>query len=92
MSTSWVGGSTRHWRKTRAAVLARDNWICQLCHRTIDPRLTNPHPMSAQVHHTQGKAKGDDPAHLQAAHRLCNQQAGDPTTNPDPKSKQMTKW
>ncbi|MGA6164296.1 hypothetical protein [Amycolatopsis magusensis] len=72
-------------------MLNRDRWICQLCHRVINPLLRNPHPQSAAVHHTRGKRYGDDPRYLQAAHRLCNQQAGDPTRH-DPEPKVMTQW
>ncbi|GAB3154215.1 hypothetical protein GCM10027258_57760 [Amycolatopsis stemonae] len=92
MSHAWARGSTRQWRRLRRAVLDRDQWICQLCGKPINPQLRNPDPMSAQVHHAQGKAYGDDPAQLQAAHRLCNQQAGDPTRAPDPAPRPMTRW
>ncbi|EHR62641.1 HNH endonuclease [Saccharomonospora cyanea] len=92
MSKSWAKGSTRAWRKTRALVLARDGWVCQLCHRAIDPQLRPPHPGSATVHHTLGKRYGDNPAHLVAAHRKCNLDVGDPTTQPDPPAEPVTKW
>jgi 5-methylcytosine-specific restriction endonuclease McrA len=35
--------------------------------------------MAAQVHHVRDRRLvGDDPRYLQAAHRLCNQKAGQP--------------
>lgn len=92
MSHAWARGSTREWRRLRRAVLDRDGWICQLCSKPINPQLHNPDPMSAQVHHTLGKAYGDDPAQLQAAHRKCNLDAGDPTRAPDPEPRVMTRW
>lgn len=92
MSEAWSGGSTRHWRKIRAYVLDRDRWICQLCGKPINRLLRHPHPHSAHVHHTKGKAYGDNPEHLVAAHRQCNLDAGDPTAAPDPQPRPMTRW
>jgi 5-methylcytosine-specific restriction endonuclease McrA len=92
MSNAWAKGSTTRWRKLRLLVLNRDGWVCQLCGHRIDPRVRHPHPRSAHVHHTKGKAYGDDPEHLQAAHRECNLAAGDPTAAPDPAPRPMTKW
>lgn len=92
MSEQWSGGSTRAWRKLRRAVLDRDRWTCRLCGGRIDPALRHPDPRSAQVHHTKGKAYGDDPRHLVAAHRQCNLDAGDPTATADPEPRSMTRW
>lgn len=92
MSRSWAGGSTSQWRRIRAHVLARDRWVCGLCGDRIDPRIRHPDPMSAQVHHLDGRAYGDDPDRMQAAHRRCNLAAGDPTTAPDPKPTPQTRW
>jgi hypothetical protein len=72
-------------------VLNRDHWTCGLCGRTINPLLKPPHPDSASVHHTQGKALGDDPAYLMAAHRLCNAKVGDPVAR-NPKPRPLTEW
>lgn len=91
MSRAWAGGSTRRWRKLRAAVLMRDAWICQLCYLAIDPRLRPPHPKSATVHHIDGKAFGDNPHRLVAAHRDCNQEIGDPNAT-DPRPQPRTEW
>lgn len=92
MSRAWRGGSTRAWRKLRTLVLNRDAWTCQLCQQHINPTLTPPHPRSATVHHTKGKAYGDDPRYLVAAHRECNMEVGDPTATPDPAPTPMTRW
>lgn len=92
MSESWAGGSTRRWRQLRLAIANRDHWVCQLCLRPIDPILCKPHPRALHIHHTKGKAYGDDPKYLVAAHAECNLAAGDPTKTPDPKPQPMTKW
>ncbi|QRP47994.1 HNH endonuclease [Amycolatopsis sp. FDAARGOS 1241] len=92
MSHSWARGSTRRWRKLRLAVLTRDHWTCQLCHKPIDPAIRHPHPMSAHVHHLDGKAYGDDPDRCVASHRQCNLDAGDPTAAADPAPRPMTRW
>lgn len=93
MSYGWRGGSTRRWREViRPYVLNRDRWVCQLCGERIDPQLRHPHPRSANVHHLDGKAYGDDPDRLVAAHRACNLDAGDPTKQPDPQPQPMTRW
>lgn len=79
MSTSWKGGSTRGWRRTRAAVLARDGYLCQL----QLPGCTTTAPLQGgHVHHTRGHSTGDDPAHLVASCRNCNLHVGDPTRFP----------
>lgn len=72
MSAGWTGGSTRAWRRVRAHVLARDQHRCrlrveQVCRTRADC-----------VHHTLGKALGDDPADLVAACTPCNLHVGDP--------------
>lgn len=91
MSSGWRGGSTHRWRVLRLAVLIRDEWTCQLCGEGIDPSLTSPHPRSAEVHHTRGKAAGDALEYLVASHRECNAAAGDPNRD-DPRPVSITEW
>lgn len=86
MSRAWAGGSTRRWRRTRAMVLQRDSWECQL-------RLDGCTTVADQVHHTHGRAlTGDDPQHLVAACRACNLRVGDPQRTPDPAPRPRTRW
>lgn len=61
-------GSTRRWRKLRAAVLARDRGICHLCGRGG----------ARSVDHLVPRAHGgsDDMANLAAAHLSCNSERG----------------
>jgi 5-methylcytosine-specific restriction endonuclease McrA len=85
MSKDWSGGSTRRWRKIRLVILKRDSYVCQLqidgvCKYRAD-----------SVHHTKGKAFGDDMRYLVAACMPCNQHVGDPNsdhgtvTDPEPR-------
>jgi 5-methylcytosine-specific restriction endonuclease McrA len=85
MSKGWEGGSTRRWRKTRALVLVRDGYRCQL-------RLPGCTTHATHVHHVAGKQFGDDPALLVASCQHCNLVTGDPTKLSDPKNEAVTKW
>jgi hypothetical protein len=86
MSRAWRGGSTRAWRRTRAAVLARDNYRC----RNQIPGICTGH--ATCVHHTHGRnTTGDDPRYLIASCHPCNQHIGDPTRN-DPAPRPRTRW
>lgn len=85
MSKAWAGGSTRAWRRTRAQVLVRDGYRCQI-------RLPGCTQSADQVHHVAGKRAGDDPALLVAACRLCNNRLGDPNKRTRPTPKRITQW
>jgi 5-methylcytosine-specific restriction endonuclease McrA len=81
MSEQWKRGSTRAWRRVRAAVLVRDGHRCQLrLPEVCTGRATH-------VHHTLGRAvTGDDPAHLVASCGPCNLTTGDPrAADPPPR-------
>lgn len=85
MSKSWTGGSTRSWRITRAAVLARDGHRCQL-------RLDGCTTVATQAHHLLGReVAGDDPEHLVASCASCNLRTGNPRAA-DPKPTPRTRW
>ena len=87
MSKAWGRGSTRAWRKTRVLVLVRDGYRCQL--RLPGVCVGE----AAHVHHTRGKALGDDPAYLLASCAPCNLSLGDPTKKAErPRPKPMTRW
>lgn len=90
MSKAWAGGSTRWWRKIRAAVLLQNqvdnNGRCTL---QIPDVCTG---RADCVHHTLGKdTTGDDPRYLVAACTACNLHIGEPTKH-DPQPRPMTKW
>jgi 5-methylcytosine-specific restriction endonuclease McrA len=73
MASAWTNGSTRQWRRIRAAVLARDNHICQVRIRGVCTGV------ATCVHHTLGRAvTGDDPRFLVASCRSCNLRIGEP--------------
>jgi 5-methylcytosine-specific restriction endonuclease McrA len=90
MSNAWRGGSTRRWRRIRAAVLVRDSVrgvpMCQV-------RLPGVCTVVATcVHHVKGRAvTGDDPRWLVAACDECNLAVGEPATR-TPQPKKVTKW
>lgn len=83
MSKAWRSGSTPAWRRIRLAVLQRDGGCCQL---KLDGCTTR----ATEVHHTRSRqVTGDDPAHLLASCRNCNQRVGDPTkADPAPSTRQ----
>lgn len=98
MSNAWraaSAGQRNHWRKrVRPAVLERDGGMCQLKYPGVwsvrvreGDHWVNEDRCCAgvadQVHHTLGKAAGDDPAYCLAACGPCNRRAGDPTKHTD---------
>lgn len=89
MSRSWEGGSTAHWRKLRRAVLfANQVENAGRCVLAI-PRVCT--GQATQVHHTRGKAYGDDPRYLVACCRECNLHVGQPgRTSPAPRP--VSRW
>lgn len=105
MSKAWGKGSTRRWRRIRAAVLA-DNLATNGGRCTLQiPRVCT--RRADTVHHRLGKAiTGDDPAYLDASCTACNLHIGDPQThNPrcqlcaqrpanvhDPEPRPATRW
>lgn len=85
MSKAWGKGSTRAWRRIRAAVLQRDGYRCQVKLRGCTTRATT-------AHHTLGRAvTGDNPVYIVAACAWCNGSTGDPSKN-DPQPRPRTRW
>lgn len=60
-------------------VHTRDDWVCQLCQRAIDPEVVWPDPMSASVDHIVPLSKGGTHSmiNVQSAHLRCNSSKGD---------------
>jgi 5-methylcytosine-specific restriction endonuclease McrA len=85
LSGAWGAGSTRAWRKTREQVLRRDGYRCMLQIEGVCVGRAD------CVHHTIGKANGDDPDHLVAACTPCNLRVGDPGAK-DPAWTPKTSW
>ncbi|HEU4568894.1 MAG TPA: hypothetical protein VFR99_12735 [Marmoricola sp.] len=96
MSRAWKGGSTRQWRRIRAYVLARDTGLGCRAHREgWCSQAPGDHTCTDEqevAHHTKGRAAtGDDPRHIIAACRNCNQHIGDPRRH-DPPGRSITRW
>jgi hypothetical protein len=97
MSRAWRRGSTRRGRAINARVRERDGDVCQirLPGTWLNRRgeVQRCRVRADCVHHTQGRAvTGDDPAYMVAACTPCNLKIGDPTRQPDPLPKPMTRW
>lgn len=94
MSKAWASGSTRHWRRVRAAVLAHNQLPKRMggndgrCVRQIPDVCAGP---ADQVHHVLGKANGDDPRYLEAVCGPCNRHIGDPREY-EPQPKIRSRW
>lgn len=105
MSRGWKGGSTRAWRRTRAAVLEQNLFDtggrCTLQIPTICTGRAN------TAHHTKGREiTGDDPEYIIATCTDCNLHIGHPPSHDpvcplcaqrpanllDPEPRPSTKW
>lgn len=104
---AWQGGSTRAWRRLRAAVLERARYRCQahphhcraagapphVC--TINAPLQGGPGVAGHAHHTRGKKiTGDDPRFIVAACPACNLAIGEPGRRDvaDPQPRPVTRW
>lgn len=87
---TWDKGSTRAWRRIRAAVLAENQRTNQSkCVLAIPNVCTG---QATCVHHTQGRAiTGDDPRYLVASCKPCNLHIGQPSRN-NPQPRKISKW
>lgn len=94
MSGAWSAGSTRQWRRVRAAVLAANqaehDGRCALqldgsrgCPRHPGRRCRGCTTQATAVHHVRGRANtGDAVGTLQAVCAWCNGHVGDPSDWP----------
>ncbi|QEV19329.1 HNH endonuclease [Streptomyces alboniger] len=60
-------------------IYERDQWVCQLCHRAMNPAVEWPDPWSATLDHIKPVAESGahTAGNLQAAHWICNIRKGD---------------
>lgn len=101
MSKGWQHGSTRAWRRLRAAVLARDKARCRAhtdgwCASAYAAGRTTKHACigtATHAHHTRGRSvTGDDVRYIVAACAPCNLYIGDPAALTDPPVQAVTQW
>jgi len=55
-------------------IYRRDGWVCQLCKKKVDKKLTYPDDMSASLDHKKPLSRGGHHtrANVQLAHLKCN--------------------
>jgi hypothetical protein len=55
-------------------ICKRDNWVCQICGKKVNPKYKWPHPLSASIDHIIPISKGGthERKNLQLAHLECN--------------------
>lgn len=89
MSKGWRGGSTRAYRKVRAAILLNNQATnAGQCTVQVPDVCTG---RADCVHHTKGRAvTGDDPRYMVAACTACNLHIGQPIIDPRPSPR--TEW
>jgi hypothetical protein len=63
---------------TLLAVAERDDWVCWLCDRRVDPQAPAGSPAAPSVDHVMPRAHGGGsaPDNLRLAHRRCNTRRG----------------
>lgn len=103
MSLSWKGGSTRQWRKLRAAVLlANANTNAGRCALEVGrrcPKHGRPCPgvctgLATVVHHAKGKGVSERVADMVASCAACNGHVGSPSRWPSssPAPRPYSRW
>ena len=72
------GTTTANERVEKRNIYARDQWMCQLCHKPVSPNHKYPHPMSASIDHIIPVSLGGHhaPINVQLAHWICNSKRG----------------
>lgn len=92
MSKAWDGGSDTRWRVFRAAVLARDRYLCTIA----DPGCTITAPLiGGHVDHIVPISRGGakyDMANARAACAHCNTSRGNSAPAPQPAPRPRSSW
>lgn len=92
MSNAWSGGSSTRWRTFRAAILQRDQYLCQIraegC--TVDAPLVGGHvDHIVQLDHGGQKY---DPANCRASCRNCNLRRKKTKLTEEPPPRKVSSW
>lgn len=108
MSRSWAAGSTAEWRRTRAAVIARDGRRCRMADlaagtlyrhlriyaglATVSSGCTGGSPESLQAHHVLGRSATGDDPRFLIAACRACNLATGDPAAKDPPHRAMTDW
>lgn len=70
---------------TALELAERQKWKCSLCQGRLDPALPHRHMLAITIDHIVPVSLGgtDDPANLNAAHKICNIKKGNRTLGPE---------
>lgn len=71
----------------RSEIYERDGWICQLCKKAVNPKLTFPNPACASLDHVipLSRGGGHKTTNVQLAHLRCNTSRGNKVLNLSPR-------
>lgn len=71
----------------RSDIYERDAWICQLCKKSVNPKLTFPNPACASLDHVLPLSRGGShrATNVQLAHLRCNTSRGNKVENLSPR-------
>ena len=71
----------------RSEIYERDGWICQLCNKAVNPKLTFPNPACASLDHVIPLSRGGShkTTNVQLAHLRCNTSRGNKVLNLSPR-------
>jgi 5-methylcytosine-specific restriction endonuclease McrA len=81
----WCGGGPRtHVKGCLVVYFVRQEGLCSLCGRALDPQISYPSPDSVNREHVFPRSQAEtatDPSNLELAHKRCNEWKSD---NPAP--------